>query len=253
MNEPYAITASRLVAQTTMRSDVEIFQARIREYARAHPGVLRILEAGCGRRWHLDLKDVDFRLVGVDLNPDFLRTRSEQAGDLDEAIVGDLREVALSPESYDVVYCSFVLEHVAGAEQVLDRLLAALKPDGLLLLRIPDGDSVYGFLARNSPHWLHVQYKRHIQRNKLAGTPGHGPFPTVYDQVVSWKGITSYCARKGAEITDAYSSNFYLDHFGSLSAIVGRGLQWVAMVSRGRLTADRNNLSLVIRKPPATA
>ena len=243
------MTEMQLVAQPTARFDMEIFEARIREYASARPGEVRILEAGCGRRWYLDLTGVDFHLAGVDLNSDSMRMRIEQAGDLDEAIVGDLRDVLLLPEVYDAIYCSFVLEHVAGAEQVLDRLLAALKPGGMLLLRIPDGDSVYGFLARNSPHWLHVQYKRRIQRKKLAGTPGRGPFPTIYDPVVSWNGMTEYCSRHGLEILDAYSSNFHLDHFRNLAMIADRGLQWVARASRGRLTADHNNLALVIRKP----
>lgn len=243
------LTMPKLQVQPTARFDLDAFESHIRTYAHDHPGTLRILEAGCGRRWYLDLAGVDFQLTGVDLNSESMRIRADQFGDLDEAIIGDLREISLLPDSYDVAYCSFVLEHVAGAEQVLDRLLAALKPGGLLLLRIPDGDSVYGFLARHSPHWLHVQFKRRIQRNRLAGTPGRGPFPTVYDQVVSWKGITAYCARHGMEIVDAYSSNFYLDHFRGFAASVDRGLRWVARMSRGRLTADHSNLAFVIRRP----
>jgi SAM-dependent methyltransferase len=245
----FAPTMPKLQTQPTARFDLDAFESHIRTYAHGHPGTLRILEAGCGRRWYLDLVGIDFHLAGVDLNSDSMRIRTDQFGDLDEAIVGDLREISLLPDFYDVIYCSFVLEHVAGAEQVLDRLLSALKPDGILLLRIPDGDSVYGFLARHSPHWLHVQYKRRIQRNRLAGTPGRGPFPTVYDQVVSWRGMTAYCARHGMEIVDAYSSNFYLDHFRGFAAIVDHGLRWAARVSGGRLTADHNNLALVIRKP----
>jgi SAM-dependent methyltransferase len=239
----------KLLTQPTASFDLEIFETRIREYAATQSGALRILEAGCGRRWYLNLEGIDFHLAGVDLNSEALRIRIEQVGDLDEAIVGDLREVTLEPELYDVIYCSFVLEHVTGAEQVLDRLLAALKPGGMLLLRVPDGDSVYGFLARRSPFWLHVQYKRRILRNKLAGKPGHGPFPTVYDSVVSWKGITAYCARHGVEVADAYSSNFHLDLFRGAATIADRGMQLVSKASRGRLTADHSNLSLVIRKP----
>jgi SAM-dependent methyltransferase len=246
------LAEQKLRAQPAADSDLQLFQDRIREYAGSHPGKLRILEAGCGRRWYLDLAEVDYHLAGVDLNADSMRMRIENAGDLDEAIVGDLRNVSLAADAYDVAYCSFVLEHVAGAEQVLDRLFGALRPGGLLLLRVPDRDSVYGFLARNSPHWLHVQYKRRIQRVKLAGTPGRGPFPTVYDRVVSWQGITAYCARHGLEITDAYSSNFHIDHFRRLAPVADTALRAVANISRGRLTADHNNLALVIRKPAAS-
>jgi SAM-dependent methyltransferase len=245
------VTATKieLVPQPAAKYDLEMFSDCIREYSRTQAGTIRILEAGCGRRWYLDLSGVDFHLSGVDLNSDAMRMRIEQARDLDEAIVGDLRDVDLKPGFYDVVYCSFVLEHVAGAEQVLDRLMASLKPGGLLMLRVPDGDSVYGFLARHSPHWLHVQYKRRIQRRKLAGTPGRGPFPTVYDPVISWQGMTGYCDQRGLQIAAAYSSNFHLDHFRNLAPVADRGLRLFAAASRGRLTAGHSNLALVIRKP----
>ena len=98
-----------------------------------------------------------------------MRMRLEEAGDLDEVIVGDLRAVSLMPGSYDVVFSSFVLEHVEGAEAVLDRLVPAIRPGGLLLLRIPDRDSVYGFVTRHSPHWLRVQYKRRNPGRQAGG------------------------------------------------------------------------------------
>jgi SAM-dependent methyltransferase len=231
--------------QQTASFDSELFERRIREYAESHPATLRILEAGCGRRWCLDLGGVDFRLTGVDLNTDAMRTRA----DLDEAIVGDLRTVALPDGSYDVAFSSFVLEHVAGAEQVLDRLVAAIRPGGLLLVRIPDRDSVFGFITRHSPHWLHVQYMRRIRGGKLAGTPGRGPFPSVYDKVVSWRGMRAYCMSHGLQIIDACSSNYYLGAFGRFAEIVDRALRTVAKLSLGRLTADHSNLAFVIRKP----
>lgn len=231
--------------QPTANFDSELFERRIRECAESSPGPLRILEAGCGRRWSLDLTGVDFRLTGVDLNASAMRARA----DLEETIVGDLRTVALPAGSYDIVFSAFVLEHVAGAEQVLDRMVAAIRPGGLLLVRIPDRDSVFGFITRHSPHWLHVQYVRRIRGGKLAGTPGRGPFPSVYDEVVSWRGMNAYCAAHGLQIVDAYSSNYYLDSLGRFARIADRALRGVAALSLGRLTADHSNLAFVIRKP----
>jgi len=240
------------LVQPTAHYASELFERRIREYAGAPPGhsgpcprPLLILEAGCGRRWTLDLSGVDFRLIGVDLNADAIRMRA----DLNESIIGDLRTVTLPAEAYDVVYCSFVLEHVAGAERVLDRMAAATRPGGLLLVRIPDRDSVFGFLTRHSPYRLHVQYHRRIRRHKLAGTPGRGPYPCIYDKVVSWQGMTSYCATHGLEIIEACSSNFYLGALGPFAGITDRTLRLMATLSAGRLTADHNNLAFVIRKP----
>jgi SAM-dependent methyltransferase len=231
--------------QSSPNADSELFERRIRQYARSSPRLLQILEAGCGRRWSLNLVGVNFHLTGVDLNADAIGARV----DLDEAIVGDLRSVPVPVNSYDIVYSSFVLEHVAGAERVLDVMAAALRPGGLLLLRIPDRDSVFGFAARHSPHWLHVQYVRRIRRGKLAGTPGRGPFPCIYDQVVSWRGITAYCALHGLQITDACSSNFYLTALGRLTKPADRALRLIAALTAGRLTADHSNLAFVIRKP----
>jgi SAM-dependent methyltransferase len=244
-----ALGNRKLVAQPGARFDTELFERRIREYATSRPGEIRILEAGCGRRWSLDLTGVGFHVTGIDLNADAMRMRLAEIGDLDSAIVGDLRMTSLPAGSYDVVFSSFVLEHIAGAEQVLDRLIPAIRPGGLLLLRIPDRDSVYGFVTRHSPYWLRVQYKRRIKGAKRAGTAGRGPFPPVYDRVVSWRGMTAYCRERGLEIVDAYSSNFYLHSLGRFAGLADRVLRSVAKCTGGRLTGDHNNLALVIRAP----
>jgi 2-polyprenyl-3-methyl-5-hydroxy-6-metoxy-1,4-benzoquinol methylase len=43
-----------------------------------------------------------------------MRMRRTETGDLDAAIVGDLRVTILPAGSYDVVFSLFVLEHIAG-------------------------------------------------------------------------------------------------------------------------------------------
>ncbi|GLU46889.1 hypothetical protein Nans01_12400 [Nocardiopsis ansamitocini] len=212
---------------------------------------LRILEAGCGRQWTLgtvEVEGVTPHITGIDADGRSLRMRIDERADLHEAIVGDLRTVELPEAAYDVVFCSWVLEHVSGAEQVLDRLFAALRPGGTLLLRIPDRDSVYGFLTRIAPFGLHVAYKRHVRGRVNAGRPGFGPFPTVYDRVVSYRGVLDYCARNEVEVLQTLSCNHHLRYFGRMSPIVDAGLRTVAAASLGRLTARHNNLAFVLRK-----
>ncbi len=65
-------------------------------------GPLRILEAGCGQRWPLRISDVNLHITGVDLDEDALFIRQTQRGDLDDAILGDLRTVVLPSEAFDV-------------------------------------------------------------------------------------------------------------------------------------------------------
>lgn len=195
----------------------EAINRRLTDGVRTRLGVdrtLRVLDAGCGRRWSWDLEDINFHLTGIDADEEALRLRVQRQADLDEWYVGDLRSVELSPESYDVVHSAYVLEHILGAELVLERMYEALRPGGLMVIKIPDGHSVYGYLARVTPHWLHVVYKRRVRSRPLAGTPGHGPYPVVYDEVISLPGIVEWVGDHDMELVALYGENSHLHFFG---------------------------------------
>lgn len=210
---------------------------------------IRLLEAGCGHHWWLKVDGTPLHITGVDTDAAALRLRREQTGDLDEEILGDLRTVELPPNSFDVVYCSFVLEHVVGAERVLDAMADALRPGGRLIVRVPDGDSVYGFLTKRSPHRVHVWYKRYIEGKVHAGEPGHAPYPTVYEPVVSVRGLRQWCATRQLEIVEEYGTNFYLRVFRRLEPLASLAVRLIARLSGGRLSADHNNIGMVMVKP----
>ncbi|HLR83391.1 MAG TPA: class I SAM-dependent methyltransferase, partial [Nocardioidaceae bacterium] len=165
---------------------------------------LNVLDAGCGRMWTWDLGGLKFRLTGIDTDEDALRLRVEQRGDLDEWVADDLRTVELEDGAYDLVHSAYVLEHVDGAELVLERMAEATRPGGLMVVRIPDRGSVYSFLTRLAPHGLHVLYKRHIRKRPNAGKPGYGPYPVVYDSVVSLPGITEWAHARGVDVVAVY-------------------------------------------------
>lgn len=221
----------------------------IKSLAARSDGLLDILEAGCGRRWNIALDGVDYRLTGIDLDPDALAHRENVVGDLDVAIVGDLRTVELPDDYYDVVFSAFVLEHIPGAEAVLDRMVATLKPGGLLVLRVPDGGAVYAFLARLLPFWTHVLYKRIADHDPLAGKPGHPPYRVVYDDVVSRQGLHDYFARRDLTVVEEVGTNPHLDGMGRLAPVGRTGQGAIARLSMGRLDGTHSNLSLVITKP----
>ena len=161
---------------------------------------LRILEAGCGQRWLINLEGIDFKLVGVDLDQAALDIRLKQNADLDEAVVGDLQTVELPAHHFDVIYSSFVLEHVERAHVVLENFVRWLKPGGVVVIRVPDRDSFRGLLTRGSPHWFHVWYYRFILHNRDAGRPGFAPYPTYYDPVISRVGMRGFCRDHGLSL-----------------------------------------------------
>jgi SAM-dependent methyltransferase len=209
---------------------------------------IRLLEAGCGHHWWLNPGDVPLEITGVDADADALRIRREEHGDLDAEILGDLRTVDLPQGAFDVVYCSFVLEHVEGAELALDRMRNALRPGGHLIIRVPDGDSVYGFLTKHSPHRIHVLYKKYIERKPHAGEPGHAPYPTVYEPVVSVRGLRAWAERHDMRVVTEYGTNSYLKVFGPLRPVAAFAVRFIARLSRGRLSASHNNICFIMAK-----
>jgi SAM-dependent methyltransferase len=210
---------------------------------------LQVLEAGCGKSWPIDLDGVPHHLTGVDTDTEALRVRRETRGDLDIEIVGDLRTVDLPENQYDVIYCSYVLEHVSGAELVMDRFVSALRVGGRLIIRIPDADSVYGWVTRRTPFWFHVAYKRHIKGNRNAGRPGYGPYPTVYDDVISRRGLEGYARSRDLTVVAEYGTNHHLGVFGRIGrAVVNALLHVISALSLGRLSASHNNVAVVVQK-----
>jgi SAM-dependent methyltransferase len=210
-------------------------------------GEIKILEAGCGRRWELDLKDVKYELTGLDLSQEAVEIRKNQLNDLDKTLIGDIRTIQLKDGEYDVIYSSYVLEHVKGAEKALDNFFRWLKPKGILILRIPDSSTAYGFLSKYSPFWFHVFYKKYIAGDANAGKPGHDPFPTFYDSVISRKGIHTYCQRHGLKIRMEYS--YTIKKSKPFYPIGYFALKILGVISFGKLTSNRGDLVYVIEKP----
>jgi 2-polyprenyl-3-methyl-5-hydroxy-6-metoxy-1,4-benzoquinol methylase len=227
--------------------EMDVLSENIRQ--RAKPGkALRILEAGCGQKWDLNLADTPYVLVGVDRDEVALNLRMNVAKDLDEIIVGDLRDVQLPESAYDVIYCSYVLEHVPGAEAVLQNFLRWLKPSGIIILQIPDPYSVKGFVTRVTPHWFHIFYYRHVLGFKNAGRPGYAPYPTHYDAVVSRAGLREFCTRNGLSVKAEFGCGGR-SHGRGLTRLAISGIQRTMNVfSFGALSALHDDLIFIMQR-----
>jgi SAM-dependent methyltransferase len=218
----------------------EIVCARIRSYARDR-GRIHILEAGCGRRWPYRFEDLDFVLTGVDLDADALRIRQQEKQDLHETVLGDLRTVSFRKHSFDIIYSAYVLEHVPETERVLLNFLDWIKPGGLIILKFPDRESVYGFITRITPHWVHIAYKRHLAGHTNAGRPGFGPYPTVHEPIIGRELFEAFAREHGLTTQAAYG-------YGSLPRFQRLGTWLVAALSCGRLTAQYYNLMYILER-----
>jgi SAM-dependent methyltransferase len=242
----------------TLPRENEIVAGAIARVARGG-SFLRILEAGCGRRWVVDLGGVTRRITGVDLDARALAHRRDVVGDLDETVHADLATVSFAPGSFDVVYSAYVLEHIAGAEALLDRFAGWLAPGGVLVIKIPERGSVVGWLTRVLPFPVHVAFYRHLAEDPDAGKPGHAPYRVVHEPIISLDGIREWSRRRGLIVRHEAGMDFGY-HYQHLAltrfqrakiAGVKAFIRLVGLLSLGTLTVGYSGLLFVLEKPGA--
>jgi SAM-dependent methyltransferase len=85
--------------------------------------------AGTVTSWLADQVRPGGQVTALDLDPRHVRT-----GDSVAVRQGDVRTAELPDGHYDLIHARLVLLHLAERELVLDRLVAALKPGGLLVV-----------------------------------------------------------------------------------------------------------------------
>jgi len=226
--------------------EVALLEKYVKEKSTSE-SVLNILEAGCGREWPLNLAGTKYTLTGIDMDDVALNHRKTVVNDLDETIIGDLRDIDLEENKYDLIYNSFVLEHIDNAELVLNKFFSWLKLGGILILKIPDRNSVFGFTTRATPHWFHVFFRK-ILGHKNAGRLGYGPYPTIYDSIVSRKGIHEYCQRNSHIIKEEYGCGLFFNRPGYISFLMRLYSRIMGILSFGQLSSKHNNLTYIIEK-----
>lgn len=233
-------------------NEVEIIEGHLNAFMQGHGEAVQILEAGCGRRWDLRKLSFPYRLTGIDLDKEALRLRKEVARDLDVAIHGDLTTAEFTSGQFDIVYSSYVLEHLHNAEHALDKFLFWLSQGGALVIRVPDGQSAYGTITRLSPHWFHVFYYRSILGNKNAGKPGYPPYETTLEPVVSIAGLERFASERGLEVVARYRTAVETRN-NLRGRLVRLAIKMVELASFGRLSASHCTLTYIFRKPQSDA
>jgi 2-polyprenyl-3-methyl-5-hydroxy-6-metoxy-1,4-benzoquinol methylase len=118
----------------------------------------------------------------------------------DEAILGDVQTYRSTPESFDLVICYNVIEHLPDVEAALLNFRDALKRGGMILIGAPNPRSLSGVVTKYSPHWFHVWFYRHIRGIKNAGLPGEPPFPTFFHPLVTLPRLEAFAHVNGLEM-----------------------------------------------------
>jgi 2-polyprenyl-3-methyl-5-hydroxy-6-metoxy-1,4-benzoquinol methylase len=118
----------------------------------------KLLDLGCGSGFMLKLtKELGWDVTGLEIDP--LAVSAARGKGLN-VIEGDYRNLAHFFNVYDCIICSHVLEHVHQPQMLLELLLKALKPQGVLFLSLPNANS--HVRAQFEEHWRGIEAPRHL-------------------------------------------------------------------------------------------
>jgi len=97
-----------------------------------------VLDAGCGNGyWSRKMAKKAKRVAGVDFTEELLEVaRSKSSASNLEFITGDLRELDLPDNEFDVVLCNMALMDVDGLEKAVSEMARVLKTGGNLIISI---------------------------------------------------------------------------------------------------------------------
>ena len=128
-----------------------------------------VLDAGCGTAYGSRLlADGGAReVVGVDIARAVLETVAAAMPDSVRLQTGDLRQLDFEDDTFELVVCFEVIEHVEDPFAVLDELVRVLAPGGLLLVSSPNRD-VY---PPGNPHHLHEFVPAELEAELAARLP----------------------------------------------------------------------------------
>lgn len=134
---------------------------RLLQLCKDLPDDARILDVGCGDGFHLKLLKkygkASWTLEGVDVDKRAAEM-AEKAGL--KVHLGNIEELDLPKNSYDLAIMFQTIEHVEKPEKVLSAVLEILKPGGKLVVVTDNTDSIDFALFKGS-YWGGYHFPRH--------------------------------------------------------------------------------------------
>ena len=118
-----------------------------------------LLDLGCSSGAFLEsLKSEAWRLYGIEMSAEEAETAQARSGA--QVFVGDIPEAPFKPESFDVITCFDVLEHVYHPRQVLAKVAEWLKTGGVFYVLVPNIDSAEARVFGS--YWHGLELPRHL-------------------------------------------------------------------------------------------
>jgi SAM-dependent methyltransferase len=132
----------------------------------------RVLDAGCGRGGVIELYWEKVRQA-AGLDADLPSLREHRC--LEQLVVGDLERLPFSSACFDLILCSWIMEHLARPDAVFEELARVLQRDGHLVLLAPNAWNYVTIVQRLVPG----RFQRRLTRS-VYGREDKDTFPLVY-------------------------------------------------------------------------
>ncbi|MBN2086906.1 class I SAM-dependent methyltransferase [Candidatus Peregrinibacteria bacterium] len=94
----------------------------------------KVLDAGAGTgRLSVKLKKAGADVTALDISPEMLHLLSQKNHDI-KTIEGDMEDMPLEDESFDMVFSTLAMVHLKKIEPFMDEVYRVLKDDGIFVL-----------------------------------------------------------------------------------------------------------------------
>jgi SAM-dependent methyltransferase len=118
-----------------------------------------LLDMGCSSGAFLEsLKSEPWKLYGIEMSAEGARTAEARSGA--QVFVGDILNAPFPRESFDVITCFDVLEHLYEPRRVMARVGEWLKPGGIFYVLVPNVDSAEARVFGS--YWHGLELPRHL-------------------------------------------------------------------------------------------
>jgi SAM-dependent methyltransferase len=118
-----------------------------------------LLDLGCSSGAFLEfVKGESWKLSGIEMSADCARRAETRTGA--RVFVGDILDAPFPQESFDVITCFDVLEHLYEPLKVMTKVREWLKPGGVFYVQVPNIDSAEARVFRT--YWHGLELPRHL-------------------------------------------------------------------------------------------
>ncbi|MFK7931466.1 MAG: class I SAM-dependent methyltransferase [Myxococcota bacterium] len=148
------------------------------------------LGAGAGIVPEMNFKELAARVCGVDPDPRVVNNPY-----LHEGRQGVGEQIPYDDQTFDVVFCDNVLEHLENPETVFAEVRRVLKPGGVFLAKTPNYWHYVAVTASVTPLSFHQRF------NAARGRKEEDTFPTVY-RANTRRDLLKLASKTGMELVD---------------------------------------------------